>query len=77
MYRQKQRLPLESSISRRLPFARSEIEVPVWFTTLEAQYKADAQKMQLLSKMKAEFANRQQADLSSLLGQLEAMRAGA
>lgn len=56
---------------------QAEVRVRELIATLEAQYRMDAMKMERLSKIKAEFADRQKADMASLLGQLEAMQAGA
>lgn len=54
----------------------AEMRIKELMATLEVTFRADAQKMTLLGHMKAEFAGRQQADMASLLGRLEAMRAG-
>ena len=56
---------------------QAEVRVGELIATLEAQCHADAQKMKQLAAMKAELANRQQSDMASLLGRLEALRAGA
>lgn len=55
---------------------QAEVRVRELMATLEVQYHSDAQKMKQLTQMKTEFANRQQADMASLLGRLEAMKAG-
>lgn len=52
----------------------AELRVKELLATLEVQFRADARKLEQLAKMKAEFADRQKADMASLLGQLEAMR---
>lgn len=56
---------------------QAEVRVRELISTLEAQYQMDSRKLEQLAKLKADFANRQQADMHTLLGQLEAMRAGA
>lgn len=52
----------------------SEMRIRELIATLEAQFRADAMKMEQISKLKADFASRQNSDMASLLGQLEAMR---
>lgn len=54
----------------------AEIRARELISTLEAQYRMDAMKMEQIAKIKADFATRQQGDMNALLGQLEAMRAG-
>jgi len=55
---------------------QAEVRVRELMATLEVQYHSDSQKMQQLTQMKKEMANRQQSDMVSLLGRLEAMKAG-
>lgn len=55
---------------------QAEVRVRELMATLEVQYRSDAQKMLQLTQMKKEMANRQQSDMVSLLGRLEAMKAG-
>lgn len=51
-----------------------ELRIQELMAILEAQHRMDAAKLQQLQALKREFANRQQADLATLLGRLEAMR---
>lgn len=53
----------------------TEMRIKELIATLEVQHVADSRKMQQLASMKSEFANRQQTDMASLLGRLEAMKA--
>jgi hypothetical protein len=55
---------------------QAEIRIRELIATLQVQYMADAKKLERLSQIKAEFANRQEADMAGLLGRLEAMKAG-
>lgn len=51
-----------------------EMRVKELMATLEAQHAMDAAKLRQLQDMKREFAGRQNADLATLLGRLEAMK---
>jgi hypothetical protein len=53
----------------------AEMRIKELIATLEVQHVADSRKMQQLAAMKSELANRQQTDMASLLGRLEAMKA--
>lgn len=52
------------------------LRVKELLSTLEIQHRLDAQKLHQLQEMKREFAAHQHADLATLLGRLEAMKAG-
>lgn len=54
---------------------QAEMRIKELIATLEVQNVADSRKMKQLAAMKAEFANRQNTDMASLLGRLEAMKA--
>lgn len=54
---------------------RLEMRIKELIATLEIQFRIDERKTKLLAEMKAEFANRQQADMATMLARLEALRA--
>ncbi len=55
----------------------AQIRIKELIATVEIQHRLDSAKMAQLTKIKAEFADRQKSDMAALLAQLESMRAGA